>query len=61
MGDASLALDLLMSDNFSEACLLAERLEEVNAQRRAIEAELSETAKAQAAEAYHCLLYTSTP
>ncbi|MCI8467998.1 MAG: single-stranded-DNA-specific exonuclease RecJ, partial [Eggerthellaceae bacterium] len=53
MGDASLALDLLMSDNFSEACLLAERLEEVNAQRRAIEAELSETAKAQAAEAYH--------
>ncbi len=53
MGDASLALDLLMSDSFSDACALAERLEEVNAQRRAIEAELSETAKARAAEAYH--------
>ena len=53
MGDASLALDLLMSDSFSDACALAERLEEVNAQRRAIEAELSETAKARAAETYH--------
>lgn len=52
MGDAQLALDLLMSDNFSEACTLAEKLEAVNDQRRAIEAELSEIAKAQAAEVY---------
>lgn len=53
MGDAQLALDLLMSDNFSEASVLAERLEAVNDQRRAIEAELSEIAKEQASEIYH--------
>ncbi|WP_172135708.1 single-stranded-DNA-specific exonuclease RecJ [Adlercreutzia sp. ZJ473] len=53
MGDAQLALDLLMCDNFGEACALAEKLEGVNDQRRAIEAELSEIAKAQAAEVYH--------
>ncbi|MFR3092341.1 MAG: hypothetical protein ACLTMP_11995 [Eggerthella lenta] len=53
MGDAQLALDLLMCDKYSDACALAERLEAVNDQRRAIEAELSEIAKAQAAEIYH--------
>lgn len=53
MGDAQLALDLLMTDDFDEACRLAAQLEEVNDQRRAIEAELSETAKACAAEIYH--------
>lgn len=53
MGDAQLALDLLMCDNFPEACTLAERLEAVNDQRRAIEAELSEIAKEQAADIYH--------
>lgn len=53
MGDAQLALDLLMSDNFDEACELAAKLEGVNDQRRAIEAELSEIAKDEAAKVYH--------
>ena len=53
MGDAQLALDLLMTDDFEEANRLATKLESVNDQRRAIEAELSEIAKAQAAEIYH--------
>ena len=52
MGDAQLALDLLMCDSFPDACVLAERLEQVNDQRRAIEAELSEIAKVKAAEIY---------
>ncbi len=52
MGDAQIALDLLMCDSYSEACALAERLEAVNDQRRAIEAELSEIAKEQAARVY---------
>lgn len=53
MGDAQLALDLLMTDDFDEANRLAVALEAVNDQRRTIEAELSEIAKAQAAETYH--------
>ena len=53
MGDAQLALDLLMCDNYAQACELAEQLERVNEQRRAIEAELSESAKALAEETYH--------
>lgn len=53
MGDAQLALDLLMTDDFDEACRLAAELESVNDQRRTIEAELSEIAKAQAADIYH--------
>lgn len=53
MGDAQLALDLLLTDDFEEANRLAARLESVNDQRRTIEAELSEIAKAQAAEIYH--------
>lgn len=53
MGDAQLALDLLMTDDFEEANRLAAQLESVNDQRRTIEAELSEIAKTQAAEAYH--------
>ncbi|WP_165247827.1 single-stranded-DNA-specific exonuclease RecJ [Adlercreutzia sp. ZJ141] len=53
MGDAQLALDLLMTDDFEEAHRLAERLEAVNDQRRAIEAELSEIAKAEAEKTYH--------
>lgn len=53
MGDAQLALDLLMTDDFEEASRLALQLEGVNDQRRSIEAELSEIAKAQAAETYH--------
>ena len=53
MGNADLALDLLMCDNYAECCTMAEQLEEVNAQRRAIESELSDIAKAQAASIYH--------
>ena len=52
MGNADLALDLLMSDDFDEAHRLAAELEGLNDQRRAIEAELSEIAKVQAAEIY---------
>ncbi len=52
MGDATLALDLLLSDSFDEASALAEQLEAVNDQRRAIEAELAEAAIAQAEEIY---------
>lgn len=53
MGDAQLALDLLMTDDFDEACRLAAELEAVNDTRRSIEAELSEMAKVQAAALYH--------
>ncbi len=53
MGDADLALRLLLADDFSQASALAEELEGVNDQRRSIEAELSEIAKVQAAETYH--------
>ena len=42
-----------MSDDFDEAYRLATELEGLNDQRRAIEAELSEIAKVQAAEIYH--------
>ena len=53
MGDAQPALDLLLTDDYDEAVRCAERLESINDERRAIEAELSEIAKAQAAEEYH--------
>ncbi|MEC4176060.1 single-stranded-DNA-specific exonuclease RecJ [Adlercreutzia sp. R7] len=52
MGNADLALDLLMCDNYADCCTMAEALEEVNNQRRAIEAELSDIARAQAADTY---------
>ena len=52
MGDAQLALDLLMCDSYAEAYPLAERLEHVNDERRSIEAQLSEVAKEQAAQVY---------
>lgn len=52
MGDAQLALDLLLVDEFDEANKKAAELEAVNDRRRTIEAELSEIAKAQAAEVY---------
>lgn len=52
MGDARLALDLLLCDDFDEASKLAARLETVNDQRRAIEAELAEIATLQAKEVY---------
>ena len=53
MGDAQLALDLLMTDEFEEAAHIAARLEAVNDQRRSIEAELSRLAQEQAARVYH--------
>ena len=53
MGDAQVALDLLMTDDFDTACTLAAQLEAVNDKRRAIEAELSEMARAQAKQVYH--------
>lgn len=53
MGDAQAALDLLMTDDFDTACKLAAKLEAINDSRRTIEAELSEVARAQAAEIYH--------
>ena len=53
MGDATPALDLLLTDDFDEACTLAARLEQINDTRRSIEAELSEVARAKAEEVYH--------
>ncbi|MEG2557745.1 MAG: single-stranded-DNA-specific exonuclease RecJ [Raoultibacter sp.] len=53
MGDAQLALDLLLTDDFDEACQKAAELEAVNDRRRSIEAELAEVAKVQAVENYH--------
>ncbi len=53
MGDAELALHLLLSDSFAEAHELAEKLEAINDDRRAIELELSEAATEQARENYH--------
>ena len=53
LGNAQVALDLLMTDDFETACKLADELEATNDQRRAIEAELSEVARAKAVEVYH--------
>lgn len=53
MGDAQLALDMLLTDEFEEAQEKAAELESVNVQRRAIEAELAEIASLQAEEAYN--------
>ena len=48
MGNAQLALDLLLCDDFAEATHLSTELENVNTQRRTIEAELAEVASEQA-------------
>ncbi len=48
MGNAQLALDLLLCDEYGKACLLAKELEKTNARRRAIESELAEVAFEQA-------------
>lgn len=48
MGNAQLALDLLMSDDFAEAAHLSAELEKTNTRRRTIESELSEVASAEA-------------
>ncbi|MFR7746488.1 MAG: single-stranded-DNA-specific exonuclease RecJ [Eggerthellaceae bacterium] len=52
MGNAQLALDLLLCDDFADACHLASELEETNTRRRTIELELAEVASAQAEEIY---------
>ncbi len=52
MGDADLAINLLMTDDPSVAYALAERLEGLNDDRRSIEAELSELAKEQTEQIY---------
>lgn len=52
MGDAQLALDLLLTDDFEVACQKAADLEKVNDKRRSIEAELSESAREQAIDIY---------
>lgn len=53
MGDATGALDLLMSDSYADSVLLAKHLEKVNDLRREKEAELSQIAKEQAQKTYH--------
>ncbi len=50
MGDATLAYDLLMTDDVREAQKLAAALDEVNAQRRTAEAQLLEQVKAAIAD-----------
>ncbi|MBQ6455380.1 MAG: single-stranded-DNA-specific exonuclease RecJ [Eggerthellaceae bacterium] len=52
MGDAQLALDLLLADDFDSANELAAQLEGMNDKRRRIELELSEIAQAQADQIY---------
>ncbi len=52
MGNAQLALDLLLCDDYAEACHLSRQLEEVNTQRRTIEAELAEVASEQAEQVF---------
>lgn len=52
MGNAQLALDLLMCDDYVEAASLALELEKTNNKRRSIEAELADVAKAQAEKTY---------
>ena len=48
MGNAQLALDLLLSDDFADSAHLASELEDTNTRRRTIEAELAEVASEQA-------------
>ncbi len=52
MGNAQLALDLLLEDDFLRASGLAQELEQTNTRRRQIEAELAEVALAQAEETH---------
>ncbi|MDO4437766.1 MAG: single-stranded-DNA-specific exonuclease RecJ [Coriobacteriaceae bacterium] len=52
MADPALALELLMARDASEASRLASRLEEINQERRSIEAELTESAQALVEKTY---------
>ena len=53
MGDADLALHVLMEDDYERAHELAQKLEAVNDKRRLIEAELAQVAREQAESMYH--------
>ena len=53
MGNAQLALDLLMCDDFLEASTLARELEATNTMRRSIESELTDLALKKAEETYN--------
>ena len=53
MGNAQLALDLLMCDDFAEATELAAQLEQTNTRRRTIESELADVAFVQSEEKFH--------
>ncbi len=53
MGDAGVALNLLLADDLNEAADMARKLESVNDQRRTIEVELAEIASLQAKDIYH--------
>ncbi len=53
MGNAQLALDLLMTDDFSQASILARSLEETNTKRRSIESQLTELALEKAEETFN--------
>lgn len=52
MGNAQLALDLLLSDDFADSAHLASELEDTNTRRRTIEAELAEVASKQAEQVF---------
>lgn len=52
MGDATIVLDLLMSDDVAQSQELASRLEEVNEQRRATESELNDLVEQQIAASF---------
>ncbi len=52
MGDATLAFDLLMSDDREEAEVLASKLDSVNTQRREVEAELVKQVEAELSASY---------
>lgn len=53
MGNAEVALQLLLSDNYEESCALAEELDHINDARRSIEACIAEEAQEIAQHEYH--------
>ena len=59
MGTTDVAFDLLLTDDPAEAAVLAGRLEEINSERRQVEAALTEDAMAKIAETHrggHCVV-----
>ena len=53
MGSTDVAFDLLLTDDPAEAAVLAGRLEEINTERRNIEAALTDAAMAKVEQTYH--------